>query len=200
MSRIVSGRAEKTDQVVVLPSSLEDPSKAPPGLYRIGLLAICLSIFAFFTALVIAYIWRSNLGPYAAPIQIPRTLWISTALILSSSVTFEIARRMFRSGDWRAASNLLRATASLGAGFLAAQITAWRQLISSGAFNAHNPHSTFFYLFTGLHAVHLIGGMIAMAAVLFGRRRRRELMDVVCYYWHFLGALWLALYLVLLAV
>src|SRR5258706_9076785 len=159
MSRIVSGRAENTDQVVVLPSSLEDPSKAPPGLYRVGLLAICASILAFFTAMVIAYLWRSHMPPYWTPIQLPKMLWVSTALILASSGTFEIGRRMFRRGEWRIASHLLLATASLGAGFLAAQVTAWRHLIASGVFHAQNPHSTFFYLFTGLHAAHLIGGM-----------------------------------------
>jgi heme/copper-type cytochrome/quinol oxidase subunit 3 len=146
MPRIVSGRAEKTDQVVVLPSSLEDASKSPPGLYRIGLLAICLSIFAFFTALVIAYLWRSNLGPYAPPIRIPRTLWISTALILASSITFEIARRMFRRGNWRVASRLVLTTASLGAGF-------WRRRLQRGVNYSRAAHfmctiltAQFFYL------------------------------------------------------
>jgi hypothetical protein len=64
MPRILSDHAQKTDQVVVLPSSLEDPSKSPPGLYRVGLASICGSIFAFFTALMIAYYWRSKRLPY----------------------------------------------------------------------------------------------------------------------------------------
>jgi cytochrome c oxidase subunit 3 len=199
MSRIVSGRAEKTDQVVVLPSSLEDSTKAPPGMYRVGLIAICASIFAFFTALVIAYQWRSHMPPFWTPIRLPKTLLLSTGLILASSATFETGRRLFRRGNWRTASKLLLATAVLGAAFLAAQLTAWRQLVAQGAFLAQNPHSTFFYLFTGLHGVHLLGGMIAMLVVLLGRRKRRELVDVVCFYWHFLGVLWIALYIVLLA-
>ncbi len=198
MSRLLSDRADKTDQVVVLPSSLEDPSKAPPGLYRVGLLATCLSIFAFFAALVLAYFWRSRTAPYWDPIQLPKTLGLSTALILASSVTFEAARRVFRRGLWRLASHLLLATASLGAGFLASQITAWRQLVLQGAYLMQNPHSSFFYLFTGLHAAHLLGGLVALAVVVLGRSKRRELVDVVAYYWHFLGVLWIALYAVLL--
>src|SRR5437899_2243201 len=134
MSRIVSDRAEKTDQVVVLPSSLEDPSYSVPGLYKVGLLTICVSIAIFFGALVIAYYWRANRPPYWAPIPLPATLWISTAVILASSVTFEAARRVFRRGHWRAASHLLLITACLGAGFLASQLTAWRQLMRAGAF------------------------------------------------------------------
>ena len=72
MARIVSDRANKTDQVVLLPSSLEDPTKAPPGAYRILLWTACGSISAFFAALVIAYIWRARhdvllaAGPAAA--------------------------------------------------------------------------------------------------------------------------------------
>ncbi len=95
--------------------------------------------------------------------KLPDTLWISTALILASSVTFETARRVFRKGQWRLASHLLLVTACLGAGFLASQITAWRELFDQGVFMSQNPHSSFFYLFTGLHAAHLIGGLVAMA-------------------------------------
>jgi cytochrome c oxidase subunit 3 len=199
MSRIVSGRAEKTGQVVVLPSSLEDSSKGPPGLYRVGLIIICISIFAFFTALVIAYLWRSHMPPFWSPIRLPRTLWLSTGLILVSSATFETGRRVFRRGRWRLSSHLFLATASLGMAFLASQVNAWRQLVLQGEFLAQNPHSSFFYLFTGLHAAHLIGGLVVIFAVLLGKRRRRELVDVACYYWHFLGVLWLALFTVLLS-
>jgi cytochrome c oxidase subunit 3 len=198
MSRIVSGRAENTGEVVVLPSSLEDSSKGPPGLYRVGLVAICVSILAFFTALIIAYIWRSHSPPFWAPIRLPNTLIVSTILILASSGTFETGRRLFRRGEWRMASNLLLLTACLGVAFLASQLTAWRQLVARGAFLTQNPHSSFFYLFTGLHAAHLIGGLVVVFVVLLGKRKRRELVDVAAYYWHFLGVLWIALYSVLL--
>jgi cytochrome c oxidase subunit 3 len=197
MSRLLSDRAEKTDQVVLLSSSLEDPTKSPPGLYRVGLAAICLSIFVFFLFLVFAYYWRSSHPPYWDPIPLPRTLWISTALILASSITLEIGRRLFRKGEWRVASRLLLATASLGVAFLAAQVTAWRQLVAGGAYLAQNPHSSFFYLFTGLHAAHLLGGLVVLFVILLGRSKRREMVDVGTYYWHFLGLLWVALFIVL---
>ncbi len=197
MSRILSDRAQKTDQVVVLPASLEDPSKSVPGLYRVGLLAICISITVFFGSLVIAYYWRSIRPPFWAPIRLPGTLWISTALILASSVTFEAGRRMFRRGSWRLASRFFIATACLGAGFLSAQITAWRELVEQGAFLSQNPHSSFFYLFTGLHAAHLVGGLVVLFVVLLGKSKRRELVDVACNYWHFLGILWIALFAIL---
>jgi len=200
MPRILSDRAGRTDQVVVLPSSLEDTSKSPPGIYRIGLLSTCLSIFAFFTTLVIAYVWRSRTPPFWDPIDLPPVLKLSTGLILASSATFELARRVFRRGMRRLASRLLLATASLGAGFVASQLTAWRDLVRNGVFLSENPHSSFFYLFTGLHAAHLIGGLVALLVVLLGKSKRRELVDVVAYYWHFLGVLWIALYTVLLMI
>ncbi len=197
MSRILSDRAQKTDQVVVLPSSLEDPNKSVPGLYRVGLAAICVSISVFFISLVLAYYWRSSHPPFWAPIHLPETLWISTAIILASSVTFEAARRVFRHGRWRLASHLFIATACLGVAFLVAQITAWRELVDQGFYLSQNPHSSFFYLLTGLHAAHLVGGLVVLFVVLLGKSKRREMVDVSCYYWHFLGILWIALFAVL---
>lgn len=194
---LLSDRAGKTSSVVVLPASLEDPSKSPPGLYRIGLLIACGSILAFFAALVIAFYWRAHTPPYWAPIKLPRTLWLSTAIILTSSLTFEAARRTYRRGLHHAAARLLVVTACLGAAFLASQLSAWLNLVHRGYYLAQNPHSSFFYMFTGLHAAHLIGGLIALFVVVLGRSTRRESVDVVAYYWHFLGALWIALFVIL---
>jgi cytochrome c oxidase subunit 3 len=199
MSRIVSDRADNTDQVVVLPSALENPANSPPGLYRVGLLTACISISAFFISLVIAYYWRKRTPPFWDPVPIPSTLRLSTILILISSATFETARRLFRRGQWRMASHFLLVTASLGTAFLASQLTAWRSLMLHGAFLSKNPHSSFFYLFTGLHAAHLIGGLVILFVVVLGKSKRRELVDVATQYWHFLGVLWIALYWVLLS-
>jgi cytochrome c oxidase subunit 3 len=198
MSRLLSDRADNTDQVVVLPSALEDPTKSVPGLYRVGLLTACISISAFFIALVIAYYWRKHTPPFWDPVPIPKTLWLSTILILTSSATFETARRLFRRGNWRMASHFLLATASLGMAFLASQLTAWRSLVLHGAFLAKNPHSSFFFLFTGLHAAHLIGGLVVLFVVVLGKSKRRELVDVAVNYWHFLGVLWIVLFYVLM--
>lgn len=194
---LLSDRVQKTNQVVVLPSSLEDPNRTIPGLYKVGLIAICVAIFVFFFSLALAYYWRSAHPPFWAPIQLPGTLWLSTAIILMSSVTFEIGRHLFRRGSWRAANRLFILTTCFGAAFVASQITAWRQLVAQGAFLWQNPHSSFFYLFTGLHAAHLLGGLVALFVLILGASRRRELVDVTCYYWHFLGALWLALFYIL---
>jgi cytochrome c oxidase subunit III len=197
MAPIISDRASRTDQMVVLPSSLEDPTKAPPGAFRILIWTTCASISAFFAALMIAYVWRAGTGPYWQPVVFPPVLWLSTALIVLSSATFEIARRVSRRGHWRLAWRFLLATATLGMVFLAAQLLAWRELVRQGAYMMENPHGAFFYLFTGLHAAHLLGGLVALFVLLFGRQKRREIVDVAAYYWHFLTVLWLILFAVL---
>ncbi|MEO8099630.1 MAG: cytochrome c oxidase subunit 3 [Acidobacteriota bacterium] len=194
---LLSDRAGKTSEVVVLSASTEDPGKAPPGLLRFGLWLICASISAFFTALVIAYYWRKGSPGIWDQIALPGTLWISTAIILASSGVFEAARRTYGRGRHAAAARLLLVTGCLGLAFLAAQMSAWRTLVARGAYLEQNPYSGFFYLFTGLHAAHLVGGLVALGFVVLARAPRRELVDCAAFYWHFLGVLWIALFVVL---
>jgi cytochrome c oxidase subunit 3 len=197
---MLSDRAEKTSEVMVLPASLGDPSTAPPGLYRIGFLATCASIFAFFAGLVICYLWRAQSATYWTPIQLPPILKLSTTVIFLSSVTFEAARRLYRRGERPAYNKLMAVTAALTLGFLALQTSAWVDLFRQGAFLSQNPHSSFFYIFTGLHAAHVIGGLVALGIVLAKRAPRREVVNMVAYYWHFLFVLWAGLYATLALV
>jgi cytochrome c oxidase subunit 3 len=195
---LLSDRAGKTSQVVVMPASLEDRTKGPTGLYRVGLLLTCAWILIFFGALEVAFFWRATTMEFWQPIPLPKSLWVSTALILWSSVIFEKARRLYRRGEHLIASRLLLVTACSGAAFLASQLTAWRELILQGAYLEKNPFNSFIYIFTGLHGLHLLGGLVALGIVLIRRSKRRELVDVVCYYWHFMGLLWVALFASLL--
>jgi cytochrome c oxidase subunit 3 len=197
---MLSDRAEKTSEVVVLTASLEDPSASPPGIYRVGFLATCGSIFVFFTALVVCYIWRAQSASYWEPIQLPSILKLSTTVILLSSVTFEAARRLYRRGERPAYYKLMALTTLLTIGFLALQTSAWVDLYRAGAFLSQNPHSSFFYIFTGLHAAHVVGGLVALGFVLVKRSPRREIVNMVAYYWHFLFVLWVGLYTTLAVV
>jgi cytochrome c oxidase subunit III len=195
---LLSDRAGKTSQVVVMPASLEGRTKAPAGLYWLGLLLTCAWILTFFGALEVAFFWRARTMEFWQPIPLPKTLWISTAVILWSSVLFERARRLYRHGEHTLASRLLLITACSGAAFLASQLTAWRQLMLAGAYLEANPFNSFIYIFTGLHGIHLLGGLVALGVVLLRRSKRRELVDAVCYYWHFMGLLWVVLFATLL--
>ena len=193
---MLSDRAGRTSEVVVLPASTEDSTKAAPGLLRIGLLLACGSIAILFGSLVFAYYWRKTEPGVWDQIALPKTLWISTSIILASSVVFEVARRAYARGEHERAQRLFIATGAMGLGFLISQAKAWLDLIHAGVYLVQNPYSSFFYLFTGLHAAHLAGGLAGLGVVMFGKRRRRELVDVAAYYWHFLGLLWIALFFV----
>ena len=166
------------------------------------------SIAMMFTSLSSAYIVRSGTAADWFPLQIPRLMFVSTALILISSVTIEVARRKLKQSFAEAYSRYLLLTAILGLAFLGSQLIAWRQLRSQGIYVSTHPHSSFFYLLTGAHAVHIAGGLLALGFLWFRSRRqsaepafaarRQATADAVSIYWHFMDGLWIYLFLLLL--
>jgi cytochrome c oxidase subunit 3 len=89
-------------------------------------------------------------------------------------------------------------TTGLGIAFLVGQVVAWKQLATQGIYLATNPASSFFYIFTGAHALHLIGGVGALIYVAWRNFDRANVTrtvaaEVASYYWHFMDALWLFL-------
>jgi cytochrome c oxidase subunit III len=141
------------------------------------------------------------------PLLMPRVLFLSTVLILVSSVTLEIARRKLKHSLQDAYARYVLLTVLLGLVFLASQVSAWRQLAAQGIYLASHPHSSFFYLLTGAHAVHLLGGLLALAILWLRSRRnvtervakakRQATADAVTIYWHFMDGLWIYLFLLL---
>jgi cytochrome c oxidase subunit III len=175
--------------------------------YRIGMWVALASIAMMFTSLSSAYIVRSATSNDWFPLVLPKVLFASTALILISSVTLEVGRRKLKRSFQNAYRKFLLLTALLGAGFLVSQLIAWRQLAAQGIYLASNPHSSFFYLLTGAHAVHLAGGLLALSFLWLRSRRqsdepnfvarRQATADAVTIYWHFMDALWIYLFLLL---
>jgi cytochrome c oxidase subunit 3 len=165
------------------------------------------SIAMMFTSLSSAYIVRSGTAADWLPLRVPRVMFVSTALILISSVTIEIARRKLKHSFAEAYSKYLLLTGILGLAFLSSQLIAWRQLASQGIYVSTHPHSSFFYLLTGAHAVHIAGGLLALT-ILWLRSRpkldkpglaatRQATADAVSIYWHFMDGLWIYLFLLL---
>ncbi len=168
--------------------------------YRIGMLVALASIAMLFTSLSSAYVVRSGVMVDWFPIAVPRVMFGSTALILLSSVSIEIARRRLKQGLSGGYSRYLLLTTVLGLGFLVSQVVAWRQLAGQGIYLASNPYSSFFYLLTGAHAVHLAGGLLALGFLWLRSRKqlaRQATADAVSIYWHFMDALWIYLFLLL---
>jgi len=175
--------------------------------YRIGMLVSLASIAMLFTSLSSAYIVRSGVTYDWYPIAVPRVLFGSTALLILGSVSIEIARRKLKLGFSGTYSRYLLLTLMLGLGFLVSQYIAWRQLAAQGIYISTHPHSSFFYVLTGTHAVHIAGGLLALT-FLWRRSlrqvdearlvaKRQAAADAVAIYWHFMGALWIYLFLLL---
>ena len=176
--------------------------------YRIGMLVSLASVVMLFTSLSSAYIVRSGLMQDWFPLAVPRVMFGSTALILLGSVSIEIARRKLKQSLSDSYSRYLLLTSFLGVGFLVSQLVAWRQLAQQGIYISSHPHSSFFYLLTGAHAVHVAGGLLALGFLWLRSRRpqfhssvwtakRQAVADAVSIYWHFMGALWIYLFLLL---
>jgi cytochrome c oxidase subunit 3 len=178
--------------------------------YRIGMWVGLASILMMFTALSSAYIVRAASASDWQPLRMPRVLLLSTALILISSGTLEIGRRKWKDAFDNQHRRWLLLTFALGIGFLISQLLAWRQLVRQGIYVASNPHSSFFYLLTAAHAVHLVGGLTALAYISLRKRPPREDLpgvaksqaaaDAVTLYWHFMDFLWLYLFVLLFFV
>ena len=184
-----------------------EPLQFSPSRYRIGAWAGIGGIVMLFTALASAYIVRSASGNDWRPIVMPKVLWLSTAVIVISSVTMEISRRSLKQDKNSSYSSWLMVTVVLGLGFVASQLVAWRQLWRQGVYMSSNPHSSFFYLFTAAHGVHLVGGLLALSYLLLRTRKKRDTIecelrrigaaDAASIYWHFMDGLWITLFLLL---
>jgi len=169
-----------------------------PNRYYTGIAVGIIAILMFFMALASAYLVRRGSGGDWVPVHIPALLWLNTAVLLLSSATLEVARHRLAKNDLVGFRNFWLLTTILGIVFLFGQLAAWRQLESQGIYLASNPASSFFYIFTAAHALHLVGGVVALIYV--ARRNfdsakvtRTVAAEITSYYWHFLDALWLFL-------
>jgi len=174
--------------------------------YRIATWMLLAAVVMIFIALGSAYIFLSG-GAQWQPVRMPGTFILSTGLILISSGTMEAARRQIHREHSRQYERWLLATLFLGGAFVCSQLVGWKQLVGQGAYLSGNPHSSFFYLFTGAHGLHLLGGMAALSYLALRARRlvfgvssekRIAAADAVSLYWHFMDGLWVALFLLLL--
>ena len=179
------------------------PSPARTGVW-IGIAAITMSFAAYTSALIV----RQGATPDWQHFKLPPILYLNTLLLLASSGTLERGRRLIlQETPWRAASASrgtawLVVTLVLGLLFIAGQVFAWRDLAAQGLFLATNPSSAFFYVFTALHALHLLGGITALGYVLVRLRVSPAwppmgALDATSLYWHFMDVLWLYLLAVL---
>jgi cytochrome c oxidase subunit 3 len=187
---------------------------------RLGLLVGLIGVSMIFISFTSAYIVRQglpSLNPLTNtlvrdwfPLSLPGLLFVNTFVLLLSSGTMEMARRQIIQKAALARTTCspsvsvsresgipwLALTVLLGFSFLIGQWTVWRELAASGVYVSTNPSSSFVYLLTGTHGVHLLGGIVALVvagAATFLRRpieSRAVVLDITGWYWHFMAVLW----------
>lgn len=167
----------------------------PSYVYITGIWLALAAILMFFLALTSAFIVRKGLSNDWVPVAWPGILWFNTLVLLTSSLTLERARTFLHTEQRSGFRFWWGTTTGLGLLFLAGQIVAWQQLAAVGVYLSSNPSSSFFYLLTAAHGVHVLGGILALLYA--GARQRRTAVRVSSLYWHFMGGLWVFLFLLL---
>ena len=178
------------------------PRKPPQRRYSTAIKLGMISILMFFLGLCTAFIALKHVSQAWVPLRLPRILWLNTAILLLSSYTLVKARQRLSAIDFPGFRRLWRVTTILGVLFLAGQLIAWLQLVATGLYIASNQATSFFYIFTAAHAVHLLGGVAALLYVAMrnfeqGKISRVTAVEVTSYYWHFMDGLWVFLLLLL---
>lgn len=182
---------------------MADPNRRfSPAMYWVGHIATLASIFAIFAALIVAYLFRAMNPAYFRPAPLPWQLWISTGLLAACSLAIEFSRLALRRGDLRAYTWWLVRTGWLAIGFLVAQTLCWR-LLARGFEGADDQNRGLFFVLTGAHALHILGGMIALGYLIWrvwnpwttdATPRRDAITFMLATYWHFMGVIWLILF------
>jgi cytochrome c oxidase subunit 3 len=175
---------------------------------RIFTAFLLIVVVMTFGGLMAAYIViATNNVPEWTPFDLPIQVWISTVIILLSSVTYHMATNAFNSQEQIKAKKWLLATTILGAAFISSQILSWVILTGRGLYVQSNPYAGFFYILTAVHAVHVVGGITALSTVLLRSWyptaihqelvKRKALSQAVGWYWDFMGGIWIVLFILL---
>ncbi len=184
-------------QGVIADPSDGDGEFLPPAY--LGLKVFLAVATVVFSLLMVSYADRMEL-PDWRPLQEPWLLWPNTAVLILSSIALYWAVVSARRHDGNGLRLGLLAGGALAVVFLVGQLVAWRQLIALGYFASSNPANAFFYLLTGLHGLHLLGGLVAWGRTMGKLRRGVEIarvgasVELCAIYWHFLLAVWLILF------
>lgn len=191
-------------------SGNKPPEDGPGGISSVDHKAkiitafLLLAVTMTFGGVLAAYVVISTNGvaewdPFALPIQV----WISTAIIILSSVAYIKFEGSVSRDDLAASRKWVLTTTILGGIFISSQLLVWYQLWQKGIYASGNPYAGFFYILTAIHAFHVLGGIAALGSIVLktwhlksGNQfspKTRALVRSVGWYWHFMGILWLVI-------
>ncbi len=187
---------------------IEEPSYTASNKSRILTIFLLLVVLMTFGGLIAAYVvLATNKVEEWKPFTLPVQVWISTFIIIVSGLTYIIAERATVANDHQRSKRWFVITTALAVAFICSQILSWFELSRRGLYMQGNPYAGFFYILTAVHAVHVIGGIVALSTVLMRSwnpamnsetlEYRKTLAHVVGWYWHFMGFLWIVLFLLL---
>ena len=169
---------------------------------KFGMWLFMVTVIMIFISLSSAYIVKKGAGNWEY-IELPGLFRMTTVIILLSSVTMHFSYISAKRNNLFNIRLGAVVTGVLAIGFIIGQLLAWNQLVANDAFFVGNPASSFIYVFTGLHIAHLVGGIVFLTLVLISafkyqvHSKRLARIEMCTTYWHFLGGLWLYLYLFL---
>jgi cytochrome c oxidase subunit 3 len=171
---------------------------------QLTLLAVLATVGMLFAGFASAYLVRREAVDWARE-QLPGILVLNTVVLLASSAALEVARAAHRRGRARPVRHWVAAGALLGLVFLGAQLVAWKQLAAQGVYLPSSAYSSFFFMLTAVHGVHLAGGILALGYLVWrvsryqSLRRPDGLLDGCVAYWHFVDGVWVFVYFLLLS-
>jgi cytochrome c oxidase subunit III len=186
-------------QVAVRGDAATTPPAAKMALWVF--LAVATSLFALFVS---AYAMRLNLADWA-PLPRPRLLMLNTALLVGASLAMQLTVHASRRANLDRVRRGLWASGLLTFGFLAGQLFVWKQLNDAGYFISSSAATSFFYLLTAVHGLHLLGGLVAWARASTRAWRGTDAarirlgVELCATYWHYLLAVWVVLYALLVS-
>jgi cytochrome c oxidase subunit 3 len=167
---------------------------------KLGLWMFLGTVTMLFAAFTSAYIVRRS-GSDWRPVALPSILWINSLVLGLSSIAVELAHWQGARRRWRASTTAMLIACALGVAFLAGQMFAWRQMVAAGVYLPTNPHSAFFFMMTGAHAVHIVAALVVLAwgATVTVRAAREPRgwdarMSLCRTFWHYLGGVWVFLF------
>jgi cytochrome c oxidase subunit 3 len=199
LSKITTKPWEHAGEMEALHGALDNGYTAN----RTGLFLFLAVISSFFLLFIITYYTRSKFPDWEV-LTDPRILWVNTAVLVLASVALQIASNAAKQNQTSSMRNALIAGGVLTLAFITGQLIAWDQMVAAGYYARNNPANAFFYLFTGLHALHLLGGMWFLLRLGFRMKQtgkgEKVLQSVTlcATYWHYLLIVWLVLFTLLL--
>ena len=166
---------------------------------KLGLFVFMAVITSLFSLFISAYLMRMQLGDWR-PLPDPDLLWLNTGVLVLSSVALQWARVAAKGERSERVRNALLAGGFFAFAFMGGQLLAWQQLVDAGYFVQSNPANAFFYLITGIHVLHLMGGLVVWSLTLIKLlggaevARVRLSVELCAVYWHFLLVVWVILF------